>query len=153
VAAGLAGTLEELREIAHGLHPAILAEGGLRMALKALARRCAVPVRLDLRVAGRLPESAEIAAYYAVSEALTNTIKHAHASAADVEASARDGVLHVTVRDDGRGGAAFGSGSGLTGLKDRVEVLGGRITLHSPPGAGTTLAVDIPLGGGPVRGG
>ena len=145
VAAGLADALEELREIAHGLHPAILADGGLRPALKALARRSAVPVRLDVRVAGRLPELAEIAAYYAVSEALTNTIKHAHASAADVEVTAPDGVLHVRVRDDGRGGAAFGPGSGLIGLKDRIEAAGGRITLHSPPGAGTTVQITLPL--------
>jgi signal transduction histidine kinase len=145
VAAVLAGTLDELREIAHGLHPAILAEGGLRLALKAVARRCAVPVRLDVGVARRLPEPAEIAAYYAVSEALTNTIKHAHASAADVEASARDGVLHVRVSDDGRGGAAFGPGSGLIGLKDRIEAAGGRITLRSPPGAGTTVQITLPL--------
>jgi signal transduction histidine kinase len=147
VAAGLAGALEELREIAHGLHPAILADGGLRAALKALARRSAVPVRLDVQVAGRLPEPAEIAAYYAVSETLTNTIKHAHASAADVEVTAPDGVLHVMVRDDGRGGAAFdpGSGSGLIGLKDRIEAAGGRITLHSPPGAGTTVQITLPL--------
>jgi signal transduction histidine kinase len=147
VAAGLAGALEELREIAHGLHPAILAEGGLRPALKALARRSAVPVRLDVQVAGRLPEPAEIAAYYAVSEALTNTIKHAHASAADVEVTVPDGVLHVKVRDDGRGGAAFGPGSGLIGLKDRIEAAGGRITLHSPPGAGTTVQIALPLTG------
>ena len=147
VAAGLAGALEELREIAHGLHPAILADGGLRPALKALARRSAVPVRLDVQVAGRLPEPTEIAAYYAVSEALTNTIKHAHASAADVEVTAPDGVLQVMVRDDGRGGAAFdpGSGSGLIGLKDRIEAAGGRITLHSPPGAGTTVQITLPL--------
>ena len=145
VAAGLVGALEELREIAHGLHPAILADGGLRPALKALARRSAVPVRLDVRVAGQLPEPAEIAAYYAVSEALTNTIKHAHASAADVEVTAPDGVLHVMVRDDGRGGAAFGPGSGLIGLKDRIEAAGGRITLHSPPGAGTTVQITLPL--------
>jgi signal transduction histidine kinase len=104
-------------------------------------------VRLDVQVAGRLTEPAEIAAYYAVSEALTNTIKHAHASAADVEVAAPDGVLHVRVRDDGRGGAAFGPGSGLIGLKDRIEAAGGRITLHSPPGAGTTVQITLPLTG------
>ena len=119
VATGLAGALQELREIARGLHPALLAESGLRAALKALARRCAVPVRLDVQVEGRLPELAEIAAYYAVSEALTNTIKHAHASAADVEVAASNGLLHVCIRDDGRGGAALGPGSGLVGLKRR----------------------------------
>jgi signal transduction histidine kinase len=145
-AAGLTGVLEELREIARGLHPAILADGGLRPALKALARRSAVPVRLDAEVEGRLPEPVETAAYYMVSEALTNTAKHADASAAEVEVAAGDGVLHVRVRDDGRGGAAFGRGSGLVGLKDRVEALGGRLSLHSPPGAGTTMEITLPLG-------
>ena len=98
-------------------------------------------------MAGRLPEPVEIAAYYAVSEALTNTAKHAHATAAEVEVAAGEGVLHVDVRDDGRGGADFGRGSGLVGLKDRVEALGGRLSLHSPPGAGTTLQITLPLDG------
>jgi signal transduction histidine kinase len=138
------GVLEELRNVAHGLHPAILAEGGLRPALKALARRAAVPVRLDVRVDGRLPEQAEIAAYYVVAEALTNAAKHAHATAAEAEVAAGDGVLRVSVRDDGRGGADFGQGSGLAGLRDRVEALGGHLWLHSPPGAGTTLQVQLP---------
>jgi signal transduction histidine kinase len=146
VAAGLVSALEELREIARGIHPAILAEGGLRPALRALARRCAVPVRLDVQAEGRLPEPIEIAAYYAVSEALTNTAKHAHASAAEVEVSAGEGALHIRVHDDGRGGARFGQGSGLAGLKDRVEALGGRIWLHGPPGAGTTVQITLPLG-------
>jgi signal transduction histidine kinase len=141
VAAGLAGVLEELREIACGLHPAILARGGLRPALKALARRSAVSVCLDIRVAGRLPEPAETAAYYVVGEALTNIAKHAHATLADAQVAVGDGALHVRVR----GGADF-SGSGLTGLKDWAEALGGRISLHSPPGAGTTLEIPLPLG-------
>jgi GAF domain-containing protein len=145
VAAGLTGVLEELREIACGLHPAILAERGLRPALKALARRSAVPVRLDVQAEGRLPEPVEIAAYYVVAEALTNTAKHAHATLADVQVAAGDGVLHVRVRDDGRGGADFG-GSGLTGLRDRAEAIGGRLALHSPPGTGTTLEITLPLG-------
>ena len=145
-AAGLVGVLDELREIARGLHPAVLADGGLRPALKALARRSAVPVRLDVQVEGRLPGPVEIAAYYVVSEALTNTAKHARASAAEVGVAAGDGVLHVRVRDDGRGGAALGRGSGLVGLKDRVEALGGRLLLHSPPGAGTTVKITLPLG-------
>jgi signal transduction histidine kinase len=139
------GALDELLEIARGIHPAILADGGLRLALETLARRSAVPVRLDVPVAGRLPDPVEIAAYYAVSEALTNTAKHAHASVIDVQVETGDGALHVHVRDDGRGGADFGHGSGLAGLKDRIEALGGRLLLHSPPGAGTTVQIALPL--------
>jgi signal transduction histidine kinase len=145
-AAELAGTLEELREIARGIHPAVLAEGGLRPALKALVRRCAVPVDLHVQVADRPPHPVEIAAYYVVSEALTNTAKHARASAALVEVDAGDGVLRVSVHDNGCGGAEFGRGSGLVGLKDRVEALGGRILLDSRPGAGTTVEVHVPVG-------
>jgi GAF domain-containing protein len=145
MAAGLTGVLEELREIARGLHPAVLADGGLRPALQALARRSAVPVRLHVQVEGRLPEPVEIAAYYVVSEALTNTAKHAHASVVDVEAVVGDEGLHMRVHDDGRGGAHFGHGSGLLGLKDRAEALGGRIRLHSPPDAGTDLEITLPL--------
>ena len=139
--------LDELREIARGIHPAILTEGGLPPALRTLARRCAVPVSLDIKVAARLPEPVEIAAYYAISEALTNTAKHAHASGAAVEVAARDGSLRVCVRDDGRGGADFAGGSGLAGIKDRMEALGGRIWLHSPPGAGTAVYIVMPLSG------
>jgi signal transduction histidine kinase len=145
VASGLDGVLDELREIARGLHPAILAEGGLRPALKTLARRSAVPVHLDIQVERRLPEAVEIAAYYTVSEALTNAAKHAHATAADIDVAVRGGVLHVRVRDDGRGGADFSHGSGLVGLKDRAEALGGHLRLLSPPGAGTVLEIDLPL--------
>jgi signal transduction histidine kinase len=148
----LEATLEELREIARGIHPAVLAEDGPRPALRALARRCPVPVALHVQVAGRLPGPVEIAAYYVVSEALTNTARHAGAAAAQVEVTAGEGVLQVSVRDDGRGGAAFGRGSGLLGLKDRVEALGGRMTLHSPPGAGNTLEVRVPLGESSARG-
>jgi signal transduction histidine kinase len=139
------GVLEELREIARGLHPAVLSESGLGPALRALARRSAVPVSVDVQVAGRLPEPVETAAYYVVSEALTNAAKHAHASAAEVEVAAGDGVLQVRVRDDGSGGADFGHGSGLVGLKDRIEALGGRIWLHSPPGAGTVVQIVLPV--------
>jgi signal transduction histidine kinase len=153
VATGLAEAIEELGEIARGLHPAILAESGLRPALKALARRSAVPVELDVRVEGRLPQPVEIAAYYAVAEALTNVAKHARASAAEVQVEIGQGVLHVRVRDDGCGGAGFGRGSGLVGLKDRVEALGGRIRLDNPPGTGTALDIVLPLGdpSGPRR--
>jgi len=142
----LRDVLNELRETARGLHPAILAEGGLRPALSALARRSAVPVGLEVDVAGRLPEQTEMAAYYVVAEALTNAAKHAHASVVDVQVDARDDMLRVHVRDDGLGGASFGDGSGLIGLKDRAEALGGQLRLDSPPGAGTALAVTLPLG-------
>jgi signal transduction histidine kinase len=145
VATELTGALEELRELARGLHPAALAAGGLRPALKALARRSAVAVRLDVRVEGRLPEEIELAAYYTVAEALTNTAKHASATVADVEVETGGDVLHVRVRDDGRGDADVSRGSGLVGLTDRVEALGGRLWLHSPPGAGTTVQISLPL--------
>jgi signal transduction histidine kinase len=151
---GLIEVLDELREIAHGLHPAALAGGGLRPALKGLARRSAVPVRLDVGVDERLPEPIELAAYYVVSEALTNTVKHAHATVIDVQAAADEGVLRVWVRDDGRGGADPAGGSGLVGLTDRVEALGGRLTFNSPSGGGTDLQVVLPLpadGGIPAK--
>ena len=145
VADGLTDVLDELREIARGLHPAALAEGGLRPALKTLARRSAVPVRLDVDVDERLPEPIETAAYYVVAEALTNTAKHAAATVVDVQVAAGGGVLRVRVRDDGRGGADLTGGSGLVGLTDRVEALGGHITLRSPTGAGTTVEIELPL--------
>jgi signal transduction histidine kinase len=144
-AAGLDCVLDDLREIARGLHPAILAEGGLRPALKTLARRSAVPVDLDIQVEGRMPEPVEIAAYYTVSEALTNTAKHARATAAEIQVTEDDGILHLHVRDNGHGGADFTQGSGLLGLKDRAEALGGTLRLHSPPGEGTTLDITLPI--------
>jgi signal transduction histidine kinase len=145
VAAGLDGVLGDLREIARGLHPAILAESGLQPALKTLARRSAVPVDLDAQVDRRLPDPVEIAAYYTVSEALANIAKHARATAVDVQAAETEGVLHVRVRDDGCGGADFSDGSGLVGLKDRAEALGGHLELSSPLGAGTALEVSLPV--------
>jgi signal transduction histidine kinase len=152
IAADLSSTLDELRAIACGIHPAELTQGGLRPALKALARRCAIPVNLSVEVADRLPDLIEIAAYYLVSEALTNITKHAGASVAEVEVVSCDGVLRVCVRDAGRGGADFGHGSGLVGLKDRVEALGGTIALSSPPGEGTALEARVPLAGPPAHG-
>ncbi|WP_432991970.1 AAA family ATPase [Dactylosporangium sp. CA-233914] len=145
--AGATGALDELREIARGIHPAILTEGGLGAALRVLARRSPIPVELDIRAEGRLPEHIEVSAYYVVAEALTNTAKHARASAVTVtvEADTADAVLRVAVRDDGIGGADFTGGTGLVGLKDRVETLGGRIALHSPRGAGTSLRVELPI--------
>jgi signal transduction histidine kinase len=145
VATGLIGVLDELREITRGLHPSALAEGGLRPALKALARRSAVAVRLDVRVDGRLPEPVELAAYYTVAEALANTAEHGSATVIDVVADTCEDFLRVRVRDDGRGGADLTGGSGLVGVTDRVEALGGRLTLHSPPGAGTTVEISVPL--------
>ncbi|MDX6243073.1 MAG: hypothetical protein QOE76_796 [Frankiales bacterium] len=145
VADGLIGVLDELREIARGLHPAALAEGGLRPAMKALASRSAVPVRLDVGVARRLPATIELAAYYVVAEALANAAKHADATVIDVEVAADADLLRVSVRDDGRGGADLSRGSGLAGLTDRVEALGGRLSLRSPPGAGTTVEIALPL--------
>jgi len=141
------GALEELRETARGIHPAILADSGLRPALKTLARRCPIPVDLRVHVKERLPEPVEVSAYYLVAEALTNAAKHAHASAVTVtaETGTADAVLHLTVRDDGAGGADFTGGTGLAGLKDRVEALGGRIFVDSPPGTGTTLRAELPL--------
>jgi signal transduction histidine kinase len=148
VVAGLDAALAELREIACGIHPTLLSDGGLGPAMAALARRCPIPVDLQVQVAGRIPGPIEVAAYYVACEALANAAKHAHATIARVVVAAGEGVLRVCVHDDGRGGATLGRGSGLIGLKDRVEAFGGRITLHSPTGAGTTLEVHIPLQAG-----
>jgi signal transduction histidine kinase len=143
--AEVAGALDELREYARGIHPAILSDSGLGPALEALAFRSPIPVNIDVRADGRLPEQVEISAYYVVAEALTNAARHARASAVSVEVEADEAVLHVSVRDDGAGGARFAGGTGLVGLKDRVEAVGGRIHLDSPPGTGTTLSVELPL--------
>ncbi len=145
VADGLTGALQELQEIARGIHPAILAQGGLAPTLTTLARRSAVPVELEVRAETRLPEPVEVAAYYVVSEALTNTAKHAHASAVHVAVEARDGILRLSIRDDGRGGADPTRGSGLIGLTDRVDALGGTIDVASPVGEGTTLLITLPI--------
>jgi signal transduction histidine kinase len=144
---GLVGVSTELQEISRGIHPAILSKGGLAPAIKTLARRSAVPVELNLAVGRRMPESVEVAAYYVVAEALTNAAKHAKASAVNVSAAVGDDELHLTIGDDGIGGAVSGAGSGLIGLKDRVEALAGRLDITSPRGSGTTLTVVIPLQG------
>jgi signal transduction histidine kinase len=145
VASGLGAVLDDLREISRGIHPAILAEGGLGPALNTLARRSPIPVDLDMRVAGRLPDQVEVAAYYSVSEVLTNAAKHSQASVVRVGVAARDGALYVSVRDDGIGGADVTRGSGLVGLRDRVEALGGALSLRSPRGEGTLLDIELPL--------
>jgi signal transduction histidine kinase len=147
VADGLAGAFDELREISRGVHPSILSEGGLAPALKALARHSSVPVEFTVDVPARLPEQVEVGAYYVVSEALTNTAKHAHASVVQVDAQSRNGTLHLSIRDDGIGGADPTRGSGLIGLTDRVQTLGGTISVTSAPEQGTTLLVELPADG------
>jgi signal transduction histidine kinase len=122
-----------------------LSERGLQAALKALARRSAVPVELGLRVERRLPDHVEVAAYYAVSEALANAAKHARASAVQVELGADYAIARLTVRDNGIGGADPARGSGLVGLSDRIEAVGGTLQVTSPSGGGTTLLIEIPV--------
>jgi signal transduction histidine kinase len=137
---------DELRQISQGIHPAILSEGGLEP-LRALCRRSALPVELDLDAERRLPEPVEVAAYYVVSEALTNAAKHARASVVDVELDTQDAALQLAIRDDGIGEADLSQGSGLVGLSDRIEALGGTLQVTSPVGNGTTLLIEVPLGG------
>ena len=145
IAAGLADAVAELQEFSRGIHPAILSEGGLGPALRALARRSAAAVDLDVTANARFPEPVEIAAYYVASEALANVIKHAQAARIEISLTARHGSLLLSVRDDGVGGADPARGSGLAGLADRVEALGGSIHVHSAAGAGTHITVDLPL--------
>jgi signal transduction histidine kinase len=140
----LAVALEELRDLTQGIRPAILVERGLPAALDDLSRRAALPVTLEVSISGRLPEPVEAAAYFVASEALANAAKHSHASDVRLTASRDGGTLVVEVRDDGIGGAGMGGGSGLRGLTDRVEAIGGRLTLSSPPGRGTTVRAEIP---------
>jgi PAS domain S-box-containing protein len=140
----LALALEELRDLARGIHPAVLSDHGLGAALDALASRVPVPVRIDTAVEGRLPEPVEVAAYYVVSESLANIAKYAQASQVTIGVAAEDGHTVVEVSDDGVGGADAGGGSGLRGLADRVEALGGRLEIQSATGAGTTVRAVIP---------
>jgi PAS domain S-box-containing protein len=137
--------LEELRELARGLHPAVLTERGLRAAVDALAARSPVPVEIAQIPGERLPEPVEAAAYYLIAEALTNVAKYARATAARVRVDAGDGRISVEVSDDGVGGADAAAGTGLRGLADRVEALGGSLELDSPTGAGTSLRAEIPV--------
>ncbi len=141
---GLTDVFTELQELSRGIHPAILSTGGLSAALKTLSRRSVVPVDLDVAIDQRLPESVEVAAYYVVAEALANAAKHARASEVNVRAHVIHENLSLVISDDGIGGANAGKGSGLIGLKDRIEVLGGRMRVASPPGRGTTLDITIP---------
>jgi signal transduction histidine kinase len=145
VAEGLNSVLDDLRELARGIHPTILSAGGLVAALKTLARRSIVPVELELQQVVRLPEQVEVAAYYVISEALANAAKHSGASVVQISADIAGNVLHLHVADDGQGGADPALGSGLVGLRDRVEALGGTIAVRSHSGAGTSLDAELPL--------
>ncbi len=140
----VAQSLAELREIARGLHPAVVSAHGLEVALEQLAALAPVPVELDVRVDGRLPEGLEVAAYYLVSESLANVGKHARATSVRVEVVRAGGLLTVAVADDGVGGADTEAGSGLRGLADRVEALGGRLRIWSPRGGGTRVTAEMP---------
>ncbi|HEY0398359.1 MAG TPA: GAF domain-containing sensor histidine kinase, partial [Acidimicrobiia bacterium] len=145
IATSLAGAIADLQDLARGIHPAILSQGGLGPALRTLARRSATPVVLDLTSIERLPDPIEVAAYFVASEALANATKHAHASAIDLSLAQRNGTLLLSIRDDGIGGADPRQGSGLVGLHDRVEALGGTIRIDSPSGGGTAVVVNLPL--------
>ncbi len=141
----LALALAELRELARGLHPAVLTDRGLRAAVEMLAGRAPIPVEIAGMPGERLPEPVEAAAYYLIAEALTNVAKYAEASAVRVRVAVRDGRVLVEVSDDGVGGADAATGSGLRGLADRVEALGGSLAVESPAGAGTSLRAEIPV--------
>lgn len=144
VAHDLENVLEEIRVFSQGLHPALLARSGLGPSLRALGRRSPIPVDVDVAGALRFPEAIETAVYYVVSEALANAAKHSQASGVSVTVVS-DEAVRATICDDGVGGAALGHGSGLIGLVDRVEALGGRFTLESPAGRGTTISIELPL--------
>jgi signal transduction histidine kinase len=139
--------LADLQELSRGIHPAILSEGGVGPALKTLSRRSAIPVEVDLEAEGRLPEQVEVTAYFVASEALTNAAKHSQASVIHVRFETVDGVARLSIRDDGVGGATPSAGSGLIGLADRVESIGGFVEVTSPAGGGTSLLVEIPIDG------
>jgi signal transduction histidine kinase len=145
VASGLVAAVEDLQEISRGIHPAILSKGGLGPALQALAHRSAIPVDLDVTIGVRLEEPIEAAAYFVVSEALANAAKHSQASRVEVSLEQRERDLLLSVRDDGVGGADTAGGSGLVGLMDRVEALGGSIRVYSRPGTGTQITAQLPL--------
>jgi signal transduction histidine kinase len=143
VAAGLTRTLDDLREISRGIHPAVLANG-LAPALKALARRSPLPVELKIGALDPVPEPTQVAAYYVVSEAFTNAAKHGHATVVRLEAMRDDGTIRVAVTDDGIGGADPARGSGLMGLSDRIGAIGGKLAIESQPGRGTSVVAELP---------
>ena len=150
VASELAGSLEDLREISRGIHPAFLSRGGLGPALKALARRSVVPVDLDVDITTRPGPTVETAAYYVAAESLTNVAKHAQASQVRIVAASRGDRLEISIEDNGVGGADPLRGTGIVGLIDRVDALGGRVTITSPPGEGTQVRVELPVDAGGV---
>ena len=139
----LRSIIDDLRELARGVHPAILTERGLGPALEALAERSAVPVSLNV-TGQRCRSATEAAGYFFVAEALANAARHAGAEEVEVTVAVADGELRVRVADDGGGGVETGSGTGITGLQDRLAALGGAFTIHSPPGGGTVLEGVIP---------
>ena len=141
----LKSAIDEVQELSRGVHPAQLAEGGIRPALRALARRSPIPIDLSVDVPDRPPALIETAVYYVVSEALANAIKHSQATSLVVVVALDSGAVRATVTDDGVGGAEIGRGSGLTGLRDRVEALAGRFEVVSPQGGGTTISVELPV--------
>jgi signal transduction histidine kinase len=142
----IAVSLDELRAVSRGLHPAVLSGHGLEVALESIAAHAPVPVRLTVGLESRLPELIEVAAYYVVSEGLANIGKHARATSISIDVACMDGVVVVEVVDDGVGGADTELGSGLRGLADRVEALGGRLRVWSPAGGGTRLRAEMPCG-------
>jgi signal transduction histidine kinase len=144
VSGEVTGVIDELREISRGIYPASLSRGGLASAVRTLVRRSPLPIELDIRTEARLTEAVQAAGYYVVAEAVTNAAKHASAREVRVMFEEWDGMLRVSVRDDGVGGADPIRGSGLTGLRDRVEALGGRLQITSVPGEGTLLVAEIP---------
>jgi signal transduction histidine kinase len=142
----IAVSLAELRDLAQGLHPAVVSNHGLAVAVETVAARAPVPVRLDVDLDGRMAEQVEVAAYYVVCESLANVGKHARAASASVSVARRDGQVVVEVVDDGVGGADTERGTGLRGLADRVEALGGRLRVWTPHGGGTRVRADLPCG-------
>jgi signal transduction histidine kinase len=145
IASGLENVLDELRELSRGIHPPVLSASGLGPALRTLARRTPIPVEVDVRVPVRPPGPVEAAVYYMAAEILTNVAKHAQASVVIMEVEALDGAIRLSARDDGVGGADPSRGSGLLGIRDRVDALRGTMSLSSPPGEGTSIVAQIPV--------
>jgi signal transduction histidine kinase len=144
-ARGVDSVLDDLNEISRGLHPATLSRSGLRRALEALTQRSEVPARLTVHIHRNLPDHIQVAIYYTVSEALTNVAKYSHATKVNIDLTLEHATLKLRINDDGVGGADPTRGSGLFGLKDRIESLGGTIRVISPTGGGTSLLVDVPV--------